>query len=73
MRAKEIQRLEKLLEDAGIKLSSVAITMDSGLVLTRHPAMSDSCPRSFADWDGAVEIQVTTDARAVFVGCLLKD
>ena len=54
-------------------VTATEITMDSGLVLTRHPAMSDSCPRSFADWDGAVEIQVTTDARAVFVGCLLKD
>lgn len=54
-------------------VTATEITMDSGLVLTRHPAMSDSCPRSFADWDGAVEIQVTTDARAVHVGCLLKD
>ena len=54
-RAREIQRLEKLLEDAGIKLSSVAsdITGVSGARCSKHWSTASATPRSSPIWPSA--------------------
>ena len=51
-RAREIQRLEKLLEDAGIKLSSVASDITGG-PCSRHGSQASTTPPCWRTWPNA--------------------